>query len=111
MKKIISLTFILALVGCAQAPEVYPVNAPVCPEGQVCEIENIIACKTPDCSDVLFDTPNGNDLLLETDNHIIHINAEPNKSYIYYVWVGDKDMTADPDLIVEDGIAAVLVEE
>lgn len=60
---------------------------------------------------VQYSMPNGNDLVLETPKRIIHIEAQPNKKYDYYVWTGDKSYEQDPDLIVQDGTAAVLVEE
>ena len=60
---------------------------------------------------VEYSMPNGNDLKLETAHHVIEIEAQPNKAYNYYVWTGDKSYDEDPDLIVEDGVASVLVEE
>lgn len=63
-----------------------------------------------DCS-VAYSTPNGNDLKLETAHHVIHVQSAPNKQYAYYVWSGDKDYTDDPDIIVENGEAMVLVAE
>ncbi len=54
--------------------------------------------------------PNGNDLVLETKKRVLHIEAQPNKKYDYYVWTGDKSYEQDPDLIVQDGVAAVLAE-
>ena len=60
---------------------------------------------------VEYSMPNGNDLKLETAHHVIEIEAQPNKAYNYYVWTGDKSYDEDPDLIVEEGVASVLVEE
>ncbi len=61
---------------------------------------------------VEYSMPNGNDLLLETKSHVVHIEATPNKSYEYRVWTGDKPTSADPDLIVNpDGSSLVLVSE
>lgn len=75
------------------------------------DIENEPAC-VGDCQQIIrYSMPNGNDLVLETKNHIIQIGAAPNVKYGYYVWAGDKETTDDPDLIVEDGNAMVLIEE
>lgn len=61
---------------------------------------------------VEYSMPNGNDLVLETKSHVVHIEAAPNKSYEYRVWTGDKPTSADPDLIVNpDGSSLVLVSE
>lgn len=75
------------------------------------DIENETAC-VGDCQQIIhYSMPNGNDLVLETPRHIIQIEAAPNVKYGYYVWAGDKETSDDPDLIVEDGNAMVLVEE
>ena len=60
---------------------------------------------------VKYSMPNGNDLKLETSRQVIEIEAQPGKSYDYYVWVGDKTYDDDPDLGVQDGAASVLVSE
>ncbi len=60
---------------------------------------------------VQYSMPNGNDLVLETSKRVLHIEAQPNKKYDYYVWTGDKSYEEDPDLIVQEGVAAVLVTE
>ena len=67
-----------------------------------------------DCGDVnivQYSMPNGNDLKLETAHHVIQIDGRPGKQYDYYVWTGEKTYADDPDIIVQDGTAAVLVEE
>ena len=68
-------------------------------------------CLDLNCQIVRYDTPNGNDLLLETPRHIIQIDAQPNVRYSYRVWAGEKTTSDDADLIVEDGNAMILVEE
>ena len=55
--------------------------------------------------------PNGNDLKLETDRHVVHVTADPNTNYAYYVWTGDKSYDDDPDIMVENGEAYVLTIE
>lgn len=61
---------------------------------------------------VEYSMPNGNDLLLETKSHVVHVTAQPNKQYEYRVWTGDKPTTDNPDLIVNpDGSSMVLVSE
>lgn len=68
-------------------------------------------CVGTNCAIVNYSMPNGNDLVLETAHHKIEIAAQPDVKYGYYVWAGDKETTDDPDLIVEDGTAMILVEE
>ena len=60
---------------------------------------------------VQYSMPNGNDLKLETAHHVIEIQAQPGKQYDYYVWTGEKSYNDDPDLVVQDGVASVLVED
>jgi len=60
---------------------------------------------------VEYSMPNGNDLKLETAHHVIEVQAQSGKAYNYYVWTGDKSYDESPDLIIEDGVASVLVEE
>ena len=60
---------------------------------------------------VQYSMPNGNDLKLETAHHVIEITAQPGKSYDYYVWTGEKNYDDDPDLVIQDGVASVLVSE
>ena len=67
-----------------------------------------------DCDDagvIEYSMPNGNDLKLETAHHVISIEAQPGKQYDYYVWTGEKSYDDDPDLVVQDGVASVLVTE
>lgn len=61
--------------------------------------------------EIKYSSPAGNDLRLETDEYIIQVQGAPNKKYDYYVWAGDKQYTDDPDLIIQDGNAAVLISE
>ena len=60
---------------------------------------------------VQYSMPNGNDLKLETVHHVIEIQAQPGKQYDYYVWTGEKSYSDDPDLVVQDGEASVLIEQ
>lgn len=69
------------------------------------------SCVGDKCSVVSYTSPNGNDLVLETSKHVIEIQAQQDVPYSYYVWTGGKDTSEDPDLIVKDGQAMVLVEE
>lgn len=69
------------------------------------------ACADADAQTVRYSMPNGNDLVLETAHHVIQIDAPPGVKYDYYVWTGNRSYSDDPDLIVQDGVAAVLVEE
>ena len=96
MKRILLLLSVVGLAAC-QSATVPESDAP--------------ACVDADCQIVHYSMPNGNDLVLETANHIIQIQAQPDVKYGYYVWAGDKETTDDPDLIVEDGTAMVLTEE
>ena len=68
-------------------------------------------CVDANCEIIRYDTPNGNDLVLETAHHIIQIDAAPNVAYQYNVWAGDKEMTDNADLIIRDGQAMILVNE
>ncbi len=65
----------------------------------------------PGTSVIKYSVPNDSDLVLETAHHVIQIQGAQNTPYKYYVWAGGKDYADDPDLIVEDGTAAILVEE
>lgn len=101
MKKIYLtlLVVMLALAGCRTASDEYLAEY----------VEPTAVCAG---GVVEYSMPNGNDLVLETKSHIVHIDGAPNKSYEYRVWTGDKPSTADPDLIVNpDGTAMVLVSE
>ena len=69
------------------------------------------SCIGTDCSVVRYASPNGNDLVVETAKHVIEIQAPADVPYSYYVWSGEKSVTDDPDLIIEDGKTMVLVEE
>lgn len=57
---------------------------------------------------IKFSMPNGNDLRLETPEYVLQVDGAPGVRYDYYVWTGDKSYADDPDLIVQDGAAAVL---
>ncbi|MBQ1997801.1 MAG: hypothetical protein II238_05130 [Alphaproteobacteria bacterium] len=78
---------------------------------QVEEYNDETTCVGENCAIINYSMPNGNDLVLETAHHKIEIAAQPNVKYGYYVWAGDKDTSDDPDLVVEDGTAMVLIEE
>ena len=94
------MVMMLGLAGCQTASE-----------NEVFESENVAECIGANCAIVRYSSPNGNDLVLETDKHIIEVTAQPGVKYSYYVWAGEKDMTEDPDLIVQDGQAMVLTTE
>ncbi|MBR4859799.1 MAG: hypothetical protein IKV10_00695 [Alphaproteobacteria bacterium] len=96
MKKYLFAILLLGLTGCMSG---MPEN-----------IEVPVVC-AGDCSDVNFSTPNGNDLKLETEHHVIHIMAQPDSNYAYYVWTGDKTYDDDPDIKIENGDAYVLTNE
>lgn len=99
MKKILLFLLVVVLAACQSATPV------------VDNVESETACVDAQCQIVRYSMPNGNDLVLETPRHVIQIEAQPNVQYGYYVWAGDKETTEDPDLIVEDGVAMVLIEE
>lgn len=128
MKKIFLLTLILGLTACNKDEGCYvasvqgyydqPMMIQECgtdPNMQVQNFapsqipENFVPCNSPDCSGALFASPNGNDLLLETKHHIIHMEGVPNKEYTYRVWTGDN--TQEPNLIIENGVGAILIEQ
>lgn len=100
MKKFLLFFMVALLAGCQSAPV-----------GTYDEYANDIDCVGNNCEIIQYSMPNGNDLVLETARHTIQIEAQPNVKYGYYVWAGDKETTDDPDLIVEDGNAMVLIEE
>ncbi len=107
MRKIYLPFFILtfALIGCqSDAPMTEYVEFANISEATICE--NCI----PGTS-VSYSMPNGNDLVIETPRRVIQIQGKPNQAYDYYVWTGDKTYADDPDLIVNEGVAAVLVTE
>lgn len=99
MKKKLFAILLLGVAGCTSGA--YHDEMYVGPTSQ---------CAGADCN-VAVSTPNGNDLKLETAHHVIHMTANPNKQYAYYVWSGNKDYTDDPDVIVENGETMILVEE
>ncbi|MBE6458162.1 MAG: hypothetical protein E7011_05160 [Alphaproteobacteria bacterium] len=68
-------------------------------------------CADGGCAVVRYATPNGNDLVLETDRHVIQIQAQPNVPYTYQVWTGGKTPDMEPDMVVTDGDAMILVSE
>ncbi len=94
MKRYVFAILLLGLTGCMSGT---PENAPVECAGE--------------CSSVNFSTPNGNDLKLETDHHIVHITANPDTEYAYYVWTGDKTYDDDPDIVIEQGAAYIISNE
>lgn len=107
MKKII-----LPLLFCGCALAACQSGGPVM-DGYVTDGDYIIA-NCDDCDNeqiVRYSMPNGNDLVLETERHLIQVEAEPGKAYNYYVWTGEKLYDDDPDLIINNGQAAVLVDE
>ncbi len=102
--------FALLIVSCALIACRSETNAPA--DIEYVEYDEYAACEN--CvpgQKIRYSMPNGNDLVLETPRRVIQFDAEPGKSYDYYVWTGDKSYDDDPDMIVHDGVAAVLVEE
>lgn len=94
MKRYIFAILLLGLAGCMSgAPEIPSVEC------------------AGDCSGVEFSMPNGNDLKLETDRHVVHVTADPDTDYAYYVWTGDKSYSDDPDIIIENGDAYILTDK
>ena len=94
MKRYFLAILLLGLTGCMSgSPESVPV---------VC---------AGDCSDVNISMPNGNDLKLETDHHIIHISGLPESDYAYYVWTGDKTYSDAPDVKIESDDVYVIDNE
>ena len=92
----------LAVAGCRSQ------NAPV--EG-VDNVEYIDCVNCNGADMVQYSMPNGNDLKLETAHHVIEVQGQPGKQYDYYVWTGEREYSDDPDLIIQEGVAAIRVEE
>ena len=92
---------VLVLAACQTTPH----------EEYVPEETATTECVGTNCAVVRYATPNGNDLVLETDHHIIQVSAQTDVPYKYYVWAGDKTTADDPDMVVQDGQVAILVEE
>lgn len=119
MQKHILLLSTLFMAACAQAPAPQYMYADV-PAYDTDDIEyRCSECANDTATDdantnavsvVKFATPNGNDLVLETERHIIQISGQKNVPYAYGVWLGDREMTDDPDMVVGGGAAAILVE-
>ena len=76
----------------------------------IVEQEMASECIGADCSIIRYATPNGNDLMLETDKHVIQITANPGTPYTYYVWAGNKTTSDDPDMVVDQGTVMVLTD-
>ena len=49
-------------------------------------------------------SPDDNDLLLETDNYIIEIDAQPGRKYRYNIWADASKSDDSPDVVIEDGV-------
>ena len=64
----------------------------------------------PSVSQIKYSVPRDGDLTLETRQHVIQIQGQPDAAYEYRVWAGDKSYADDPDLIVNDGNIMVLQE-
>ncbi len=62
-------------------------------------------------SQIKYSVPRDGDLTLETRHHVIQIEGNPNTSYEYRVWAGNKTYSDDADLIVNDGNIMVLQPE
>lgn len=113
MQKHIILLSTLFIAACsAPQPQYMYADVPAYDTGDIeyqCNNCGNTSDDTP-VSVVKFATPNGNDLVLETERHIIHITGQKNVPYAYGVWLGDREMTDDPDMVVGGGAAAILVE-
>ena len=96
--KIQKLCLIALLIAGCQADYIAPAYNTDVPE----------TCIDSECQIIDVLTPNGNDLLLETERHAIHVTARPDTRYEYRVWAGDKDMSSVPDVIVHDGEIMIL---
>ena len=90
----------MMLAGCQSSSDEVIIEQP----------NSITDCVGANCAVVRYSAPNGNDLVLETNKHIIEIQAQSGTPYSYYVWAGNKTTADDPDLILEDGTAMVLVD-
>ncbi len=98
MKRYIFAILLLGLTGCTSgAPEIE-------------YVDNNVPC-SGNCSAVGFSAPNGNDLRLETSHHIVHVTAQPDVPYAYYVWTGDKSYADEPDIVIKNGDTYVLTSE
>lgn len=111
-KNFVFIAALFALAACSSNPE-----QPSAEYVQY-DYDNVVfyqdECEAPvdnSTSMIKYSVPNDSDLVLETAHHVIQIQGNPDKPYAYYVWAGGKDYSDDPDLIVEDGTTAVLVEE
>ena len=100
------LVLMLALAGCRSAS-----NGVVTESDIAYESDAGYVCADSECTVINYSMPSGNDLVLETERHIIEIAAPTDAQYTYYVWTGGKTTSDDPDLIVSDGQSMVLVEE
>ena len=99
MKRYMLAILLLGLTGCVS-------GVPETELGQ----DTVVTCNG-NCSGVGFSMPNGNDLKLETAHHVVHVTANPDTPYAYYVWTGDKSYSDDPDIVGENGDAYVLTSE
>ncbi len=111
MKKIFILLCVGSLCGCRGGANVAPVYYDEYDFMEYDDASPRAQCATGNCSDVAVSAPSGNDLRLETNHHVIQIDGVPGTRYTYYVWTGGKPTSDDPDVIVDDGVAAILVEE
>lgn len=92
MKRIILLPVIMGamlLAGCQTTSERI-----------VVEQDDSAHCVDEQCRIIKHATSNGNDLMLETAQHVIQITAQPGTPYAYYVWAGDKTTADEPDMII-----------
>ena len=115
MQKHIILLSTLFIAACsAPQPQYMYADVPAYDTGDIeyqCNncANAVVDAPTP-VSVVKFATPNGNDLVLETERHIIQISGQKNVPYAYGVWLGNREMTDDPDMVVSGNAAAILVE-
>ncbi|MBR1380159.1 MAG: hypothetical protein IJ560_01030 [Alphaproteobacteria bacterium] len=89
-----SFVIVLALTACSSQRET-----------TVVENGNVTSAMTRNTNDgITIDTPNDNDLRLETDNYIIHIDATPGRKYRYNIWANADNTSTAPDVVIEDGV-------
>ena len=68
-------------------------------------------CIDSECQIIDVYSPAGNDLVVETPHHIVHVTATPDVRYEYRVWAGGAGMTTAPDVIVHDGDVMILTDD
>ena len=72
---------------------------------------DVSECIDSKCQIIDVYSPAGNDLVVETPRHIVHVTATPDVRYEYRVWAGGAGMTTAPDVIVHDGDVMILTDD